>query len=62
MERGEPMTFIYRPMPNSKLQEQAIKFDDVWDAYIFSKELYVECRRKGLDHLKAVNKKELKRR
>lgn len=62
MERGEPMQFVYRPMPNSKLPDQTIKFDDVWDAYVFAESLLKECRRRGLDHLKKVNRDELKAR
>lgn len=47
-------------MPNSKLPEQTIKFDDLWDAYVFSMELLKECRRRGLEHIKKVNRDELK--
>lgn len=45
--RGEPLTFVYRPMLGSKTPEQVIRFDDVIDAYNFAMQLITVSRQRG---------------
>lgn len=61
METGEPCTFVYRPMPDSKLPEQAIKFDSVLDAWHFAKDLQEFLYKKGIKHILRTNKLERKK-
>lgn len=58
MIRGDPIMYVYRPLPDSKTPEQTIRFDDLIDAWDFADNLMKECKKRGIMKILKTNRAE----
>lgn len=58
MESGDPIQFIYRPLPDSKTPDQTIRFDSLLDAWDFADNLQKICIKRGVKKILKQNRAE----